>query len=132
MGSKGGQPDHAGLQSVPTHDAPEVIHESQLPSSVQRHSSVNSPEAYTPIKGEKPRYEYYGGTPEVRAHYGERPEGVGDTDKEVNEPSSQRRICGLRRVTFFWTLAVVVLVIVIAVVLGGVLGSVLGRSHSKP
>ena len=132
MGSKRAQPDYTGLQSVPRHDAPEVVPESQSRSSVLRSSSVNYPEAYAPAKDEKPRYECFGGQQhDVRAHYGDASKAGGDADKEVGGPSSQKRICGIRRKLFFWILAIVILVIVIAAVLGGVLGSVLGNASSK-
>ena len=101
-------------------------------SGLFRSSSVNYPEAYAPAKDEKPRYECFGGQQhDVRAHYGDASKAGGDADKEVGGPSSQKRICGIRRKLFFWILAIVILVIVIAAVLGGVLGSVLGNASSE-
>lgn len=124
------QPDHAGLQTIPAHDAPEVVNDYPSRPLVQRHTSMNSPEAYTPIKNEK-RRSYFGDQPEVRPHYGNSDEALADDDKKITNTSSQRNICGLRRKVFFWILAVIILVIVIAAVLGGVLASVLGGSTSS-
>ena len=126
--------DHSDLEHVSPYDAPEVVPGSQSRGHIQRNSSSNSPQIYTPPPNQKPQYDYYSGQPEVRPYYEPQnekpPVDERDAEKQAVEDSKRVKLCGLRPKVFFWILGVAITVLVIAAVLGGVLGTVLGKSKS--
>ena len=129
------QPDHEGLQWAAPTDAPEVV-SNQSPqrpwNGLKRHSSLNSPEAFTPGERDPHGTTQTGGFYDGTAHYAQPPPGY-HSDAEKHPPNQQekRRVCGMKRAVFIWVLVLVALVVVIAAVLGGVLGTVLKGSSSK-
>lgn len=123
--------DHSDLEAVSPHDAPEVVPGSQSRGHIQRNSSSNSPQVYTPPSNQKLQYDYYAGQPEVRPYYEKPPEDEREAEKQAVGDSKGMKLCGLRPKVFFWILGVATTVLVIAAVLGGVLGTVLGKSKSS-
>lgn len=127
------QPDHSGLQAVEPTEAPEVVESTRLRGPLERRSSLNGPEAYTPNRQqERTGQEYYAQAasplPDAKAHYGSPPGYESEAQRPPAAEPRNKRVCGLKRNVFFIILAVAILV-VLAAVLGGVLGSVL--THSK-
>lgn len=124
--------DYSDLEHVAVHDAPEVVR-----GPLQRNSSTNSPQVYTPPAQNKPQYDYYGSHPEVRPYYEKPPldDRTDRTDREAEKQaindSRRVKLCGLRPKAFFWVVGVIVAILVLAAVLGGVLGSQLGNSDSS-
>ena len=135
--SSGKQPDNAGLQSVSADDGPEAVPTPDSQTSpwrfVEHSQNHTPPQSHTPpAQVDKSRAYYYGGALD-ETYYGPSSGlmGSGQPDGSTTDEKQQARICGLRKGTFYWLLAAVILIIIIAAVLGGVLGTVLD-SGSKP
>lgn len=128
------RPNHSDLEPVSPYDAPEVVPGSQLRGPLQRNSSTNSPQVFTPPPTQKQQYDYYGAQPEVRAYYESQekpPIDQRDGEKQAINDSRRMKMCGLRPKIFFWILGVGIVILVLAAVLGGVLGSIYGKSDSN-
>jgi hypothetical protein len=131
MGDPNKRRDHSDLEHVSPYDAPEVVLGSQVRGHLQRNSSSNSPQVYTPPPNQKPQHDYYAGQPEVRPYYENPTVDEREAEKQAVNDSRRMKLCGVRPKVFFWILGVTTTVLVIAAVLGGVLGSVLGKSKSN-
>jgi hypothetical protein len=104
--------DTAGPEYVQPHDAPEVAERqwSSIPD-------LSAPEAIAVPKSEKEPVPVRDNIEVYRKN----------AEDEFGHPYSDN-LCGVRRRTFYWLLAVSAIIITVAAVLGGVLGSVLGHS----
>ena len=117
------QPDYAGLQADRSNEAPEVVSESRYSVPLARHSSERKPEYYAPQSA--PTYPIQAEKQAAPADRNEPPSYPGHTAEIEAEASSKRdkRLCGLRRRTCIWLVAVVAVAIVIAILLGAILGT---------
>lgn len=127
MGPSKAQPDHSGLQVNYSNEAPEVVHEMRTWAPTPQTSSHGKPEYYGPQSPGQESEDLM--KPDIREYRGEPPQYYVPVDTKTGN-KSDRRICGLRRRTFFILVAVIVLLVVIAAVLGAVLGVLLGSSSN--